>query len=653
MEVETRGQILVQGPLNLPLRLIWRGERSPNLNPAFTAMVYKWSFALLLVVAIASSALAQAPASNGTARIYVTSTDGSIAVTPPNVTCSLGGTDYHPTVGNTPNELVFTFTTAGTYECTIEAPGFYRYVRPLVITGSNSTLWESFYVVPVRPGISILPEPPKRQNNLNTQMNMTFPAGVFPFAYAAHGQSASPSLTEGYYYGTGIPSTSFYFSYNLYHLSAAANGTYRLGFSANWGNFSMSTQTFYVFAGMDQQNGFIKHVTSDVVPSVAGAHFWYAGDIIVSNPDVGCSTYNWTDVNEYSVSVGFTEVSHGAGETILEECYDTSPAALQCSSMLYDSNVQVSTCGAFGDPHVRMFNGTGVTCGQDSIITLVDNQYVAITAQTTPSPGATNGATDITSITLQYKSVCNPIITTFTFNSTTGYITPFLNTPLAGNHRARVIGNNIFIDAIRLRLQVRAVTVLTGGNTATNVVFGLSLPSTLADASTGICSEGCPAGTAISLSARKKSMSTRAIAAAAAACDEAGIPSSSFAYEACLFDVATTGSDGYASVASEYTTAETEVSTNWDSDPVTPVGEPSTPPTGTPTTPSAPATPSSPATPSAPAIPPTTTPTGTPDANPIAPSGNPVATAPTPTNTASVARISGLLIAFGIIALLF
>lgn len=612
-------------------------------------MVFKSYFALLLVASVVAIALAQAPTSGSNdVVVFVQSTESGSAIPSPSVSCSLSGNTYTPTTGASLWELHFNMP-PGTYECDIDVAGFYRYQRPLVAASNSSS--HMFYVAPVRPGITILPETSKRQG-LGALLNMTFPSGVFPFDFAAAGYSVAgaPVMTEGYYYGSGTPSASFYFSFASFQLSAAQAGTYRVGFSTNYGNFSASTHLFFIFGGLDQQNGFFKTVSSDAVPAVTDAKWWYAGDIIVTNPAYGCAVYNWTDVNEYSLTVGFNQDTHTAVDKILEECYDTSPAALMCTSMLFNSSVPVSTCGAFGDPHVIMFNGTGVTCGIDSIITLVDNQYIEITAQTLPSPGATNGATDITAITIRYKSVCNPITVTFSFNSSNGEISPFLNSPLAGNHRARIVGNNIYIDAIRLRLQVRRVGVYVGATLTYNVVFGLSMPSSLISSSVGICADGCPAGTAVSLGTRKKSFSARTLAAAADTCTDAGLATGTFAYDACIFDVATTGSTDYADVAKTSDDVNNDVRTSWDSDPVD--REPITAPEDSSSNPSA----SPSASPSAPASTgPTATPSATPSATPTISTTPepPTAAAPTPESSASTIALSSLVtigaIAFALI----
>lgn len=602
-------------------------------------MAFKWaSLALLLVVATLASSTVLAQ--NSWVSVYLQSTENGLTIANPNVVCEASGIVYTPGPSSYPAAVNFTLP-AGTYECTVDVAGFYKYSRPLVIA-PNSYTSEVFYIAPVRPGITIMPESVKRQG-LGAFINMTFPAGVFSFAYASASMSASgaPLMAEGYYYGAGTPSAAFYYSYNTFQLSAAQAGVYRVGFSATWGNFSGATHRVFIFAGLDQQNGFYKSVVSDTTPSVANANFWYAGDITVSNPSFGCSEYNWTDVNEYSLALGFNNDNHDVGEVILSECYDTSPAALMCTDLLYSDNVQTATCGAFGDPHIITFNGVGVTCGNQTIITLADNDYVEITAQTTPSPGATNGATDLSAVTLRYKSVCNPIIVTFAFNSSSGTITPFTNSLQAGNHRARVVGNNVYIDAIRLRLQVRQVAVYNGSSVSYNVVFGLSMPLSLSANSVGICAEGCPAGTEISLGARKKSASPRAVAAAADVCEDAGLESGSFAFEACVFDVVTTELDGYANVTKASSEVQADVATSWAVDPVAETPDRPVSPSAAPGTPDAAPTAGNPS-----ATPESGNPTTVPSVVPT--------TAPTPSNvptdSSSALGASALLIVVAVIS---
>src|SRR5690606_4974248 len=136
-----------------------------------------------------------------------------------------------------------------------------------------------------------------------------------------------------------------------------------------------------VFAGLDRQNGQKWLMLSDSVD----AKTWHAGNIIVSNPEPGCSSYLWKSVNEYSYHYGFNDgVDHGTADAVElgQYCYDISDEALQCADIEFPSDAPTSTCGVFGDPHIVMFNGNGVTCGNDSRITLVDNEWFSLSAET-------------------------------------------------------------------------------------------------------------------------------------------------------------------------------------------------------------------------------------------------------------------------------
>ena len=409
---------------------------------------------------------------------------------------------------------------------------------------------------------------------------MTFPEGAFEFRYASLGifGQTSDNIAEEYNYGLiGKIPARYHHAFSLGELVAASAGTYHLsvgtaylpaipGFPATpnhpgypgspeleLSNFLNETGSVTIFAGRNQQTGFY----GTFKPLIVDAYTWHVGSLSVTNPKEGCSRYSWHTVDTFSKKRGVDPDAplSGTGDFLMEECFDVS--SLKCLAKVYDEDVAVQTCGAFGDPHVVMFNGTGVTCGTDTAITLVDNKWFSLVGVTTlveNSPAST-----IRSVTFTYKSPCN--LATVTFNDL-GLITnsSFSNSPIASRHSIRLVGNNIYVDAIRLRIQVRAVYDASGLPT---LVFGVSMPTALVAASTGVCSASCPPGTLVSIDAGTRKRDPSRIAMAEAACEDAGLTGSSFEREACLFDVETTGDSSYAEIASTSREVKADVATQW------------------------------------------------------------------------------------------
>lgn len=410
---------------------------------------------------------------------------------------------------------------------------------------------------------------------------MTFPAGAFKFRFATamDVSQTGDNRASDYNYGlSGKLPARYHWSLWFSELQAATSGVYHYSvetahFSLPPGlppgfeipalpdfgfNFLNGSGSVSIFAGYNQKTGFY----GSFFPKRVDAQSWHVGSLSVTNPREGCSRYSWHTVDTYSKTYGVNPNSpaSGSGDLIMEECFDVSDAALRCSAKVFDEDVDTLTCGAFGDPHIVMFNGTGVTCGNDAAIVLVDNQWFSLVGVTTLV--ANNPASTIRSVTFTYKGSCNPA--TVTFNDL-GLITQaqLPNSPISMRHRVRLSGNNIYVDAIRLRVQVRAVEDSSGLPT---LIFGVSMPTALVGNSTGVCAQSCPAGTLVSIDAGTRKRDPARMAMAEAACDDAGLTGSSFERQACLFDVETTGDINYASAASTSRAVKSDVGSSWAND---------------------------------------------------------------------------------------
>jgi hypothetical protein len=200
------------------------------------------------------------------------------------------------------------------------------------------------------------------------------------------------------------------------------------------------------------------------------------------------------------------------------------------------------TCGTFGDPHIVTWDRVGITCRAVGTSLLIDNEWFSL-GMTNVQVDSTSGATATTSITIIYKQ-CNALSLTITPGN---FPTPN-NAIDAGLHAIRKVGNNLYMDAINTRLQVRDV--------GDYLVFGLSTPWWNGP---GICN-GCP-GDELNTTdysgilRRKRDVNSYTLPQAQSAC--AGV--SGFFYDACIFDLLTTGNDTFVQQASAATTTYAEV----------------------------------------------------------------------------------------------
>jgi hypothetical protein len=472
----------------------------------------------------------------------------------------------------------------GEFDIEISEPGYYHYKTRIQVGGSNETSVIT-WLVPVASGISILNHPLIGM----TFPNMTFPHGVFEFDYASilPKYDGKPRAAE-HNFGTAFPTPTFLNFPYLLTLSAAPAGTYRYYQEVyHWdfdglelapailaelprdeNNYTSTSAKVSFFAGMDAETGFKGTYESRNLL----AKTWYVADIIsTAGTESGCINYNLQIVDDYSLNYGFDDgIDHGSGTPIHTECFDVSAPAQACTNLQYADNIETVTCGAFGDPHVIMFNTTGVTCGVDARSVLVDNEWFTLSSDNALLADG-SGATAITGITFTYKGGCNP--TTIRFSNTGDINADNVNSPVSGAHRMRIIGNNLYIDAIHLRLQARVISegVMT---------FGISMPASLATMSSGICRDACPAGTQVSLDLPLSGKrSAERISMAQDACTDAGLSAGSFEYDACIFDVGLTGNADFAQSASQSVEVRNEVGESWTPPPEEPpsVTSPETP----------------------------------------------------------------------------
>lgn len=291
-------------------------------------------------------------------------------------------------------------------------------------------------------------------------------------------------------------------------------------------NDSVPTPTVEIYSG-STGNGVFKTYT---VPDLTTAYrAWHVFDVIVapSATDTGCTTVTISDVNVLAASMDSTLVGPSSGTHYLSEF--CAPTSSVCDVRYVGAK---ETCGNFGDPHIVMWNRTGVTCRSEGTSLLVDNQWFSLgmhNVQIDPVSGAT--ATDL--IRFIYKR-CNPMTIDIT---PTSFPDP-LNNIDAGLHTIRRVGNNLYLDGIDTRIQVRA----SGGY----LIFGMSTPFWDGP---GLCS-GCPPGDSLDtdnpIVVRRDGL-TFTIDQANTTCTAAGL--TGFFLRSCIFDLVTTGNDTYVAQA--------------------------------------------------------------------------------------------------------
>ena len=262
---------------------------------------------------------------------------------------------------------------------------------------------------------------------------------------------------------------------------------------------------------------------------------WHVFDIVVaeSTTNPGCLTLTIQPVNTFSVDKIPGERGPAQENLLIGQACSVSSSV--CNTRRTGA---WKTCGQFGDPHIITWNTTGVTCRAEGTQLLVDNEWFSLgmhNIQVDDVSGATS--TDI--IRFIYKQ-CNPM----TIVVTPGNFPDPVNAVDAGVHLVRKEGNNIYLDALNTRIQIR--------QSGDYLIFGLSTPFWNGP---GLCN-GCAAGDELdtnapsnkrrnnpALPAKREVANVFDFTTANATCAEAGL--TDFFLRACIFDLITTGNETY------------------------------------------------------------------------------------------------------------
>lgn len=454
---------------------------------------------------------------------------------------------------------------AGDYQITASAPGYYNFNGTLkVVNGQRNDYHMN--MVPISDGLTISYSSASVNFLPNLYWNITVPSGYSKIRDGISSISTNFGSSDmgTNIFGSGNPSPLIEFKDQIIRLKNPITGTYQFRLDndmtlVSLANYSTLEATVSIYKGLSA-DGLVREWRTTRTPNAIS---WYIADIVVTGSG-NCRTFSIHEKDSYSTTYNQPATTKSTISNVLQECATSS----SCNSLVYGDNAVTRTCGEFGDPHVIMFNGTGVTCGGAGRMTLVDNSYFSLWSDN-KLLNTTVLATGFTSVTLRYK-VCNPIQITWTISE----LEPeWIASPASGIHTFRTDQSNFYIDAIHTRIQVRRV--------GDYLVVGVSTPVALAIG--GVCSSGCPAGTEIDipsvLSSKRDSITKRDVRfkmdveKALSDCQTAGL--TGFELEACTFDLASTGDPNFLDHSTAITEVREAVAGDWNAAPFAPFEEPS------------------------------------------------------------------------------
>ncbi|XP_030013710.1 hemojuvelin [Sphaeramia orbicularis] len=204
-------------------------------------------------------------------------------------------------------------------------------------------------------------------------------------------------------------------------------------------------------------------------------------------------------------------------------------------------------CSVFGDPHVRTFSHDFQTCGVKGAWPLIDNEYLYIQATSSPTGPGSNG-TVLSKITIIFKSWRHCIDQQL-------YQAELDNVPAAfadgsvwsGERRGQHV-LTVRTQSAGVHAEIRAAhigTLLVVRQSGRSLSLAMRSPRAVVEAfapeqDLQLCVWGCPASQRIDR-LRPPSPSSPAVAVAAQAHCAALLPVRDVYYQACVFDLLTTG----------------------------------------------------------------------------------------------------------------
>lgn len=204
-------------------------------------------------------------------------------------------------------------------------------------------------------------------------------------------------------------------------------------------------------------------------------------------------------------------------------------------------------CGVFGDPHVRTFNHDFQTCAVPGAWPLVDNEYLYIQATSSPTGGGTH-ATALTKITVIFKN-WRPCVEQQLYQAELDDVpAAFADGSVASGERRGLHSLTVRTQSPGRHAEIWAAHISTrlvvrqSGRT-----LGLSLrsPRSVVEAfgpeqDLQLCVWGCPASQRLDTLRPPPPAAPASTASAQAHC-AALLPARDIYYQACVFDLITSG----------------------------------------------------------------------------------------------------------------
>lgn len=611
----------------------------------------------LLCVTLAAVALVTS-AATFRVRVYVSNTRGAFvpvnsgvtAVDPTN-SANIWSPETLPTATNVYNE--YAALPEGTWDFKYQQSGFYDQLASITITGNTDIV---LYQVPITNGLTVfmLPrgqgvfDPSAATSAQGVTLGVRLPSSA-GFSEQAFSDSTLPDgvadriWSKQQWDTENAPGSVKIGRYamTLSPLPAGVTQVY-VEVKSSTEDFVARSAVLWAHIGTNSDGRYFATSTATTSTGKAGKRLWYAFDIHTTQTSTTCrqvyhgsppATPFYTDLSALPESTSDSSVFPGASL-----CYNLPSS---CDIHAYRGTT-TKQCGVFGDPHIVKFDGSVASCGgANSRMVIIDNSFVIITAETVNAFSAPATTTRVLSIDMAYKSPCNPVF--LHWDSAASLSTTGLNSPNATAHAIRIVGQQVYIDAIHLRFMVQS--------DALGLQFVLSIDSDLADASAGTCKDACPGSEIAGVSSTPVSNGH----ADCATISNAGIRA------ACSYD---TGFDqNWLASSTSITSNLATVGTAWT--PATPYvappgapveqpqGEPGDTPIATPVATPA-ATPTSQVTPTTTGTPvPEQQPTGT-TPSPVPVTNSPVDTSlpPPPTSAASFSSLSFSLLFFAVLCII-
>ncbi|XP_037639551.1 hemojuvelin isoform X1 [Sebastes umbrosus] len=202
-------------------------------------------------------------------------------------------------------------------------------------------------------------------------------------------------------------------------------------------------------------------------------------------------------------------------------------------------------CGVFGDPHVRTFNDDFQTCAVQGAWPLIDNEYLYVQATSAPTRGETH-ATALTKITIIFKNWRQCIDQQLYQAELDNVPAAFADGSVASGERRGHHSLTVRTQSPGRHAEIRAAhigTLLVVRQSGHSLGLSVRSPRSIVEAfgpeqDLQLCVWGCPASQRLNTLRPPPDSSSAASAKAHCA---ALLPARDVYYQACVFDLITSG----------------------------------------------------------------------------------------------------------------